>query len=57
MNMKWLLLAGVVILSNGVILTGAAYNRWAPPVQQLTLTERELSLPYWARRSDSENSH
>lgn len=56
MNKKWLLLIGLVALSNTVILAGAAYNRMSPPVQQLSLTERELSLPYWATRGDSENS-
>lgn len=56
MNKKWLLLVGLVVLSNAVILAGAAYNRMSPPVQQLSVTERELSLPYWATRGDSENS-
>lgn len=56
MNKKWLLLVVLVVLSNAVILAGAAYNRMSPPVQQLTLTERELSLPSWAMRGDSENS-
>lgn len=55
MNIKWLLLAGLVVLSNLVVLAGVAYNR-SSMIQELTLTERELPVPYWATRGDSENS-
>lgn len=46
--MKKYLLIGLIILigSNLVALSGVAFNRMGEATTQLTLTERELSLPY-----------
>ena len=46
--MKKYLLIGLIILigTNLVVLGGAAYNRQSDATAQLTLTEREISLPY-----------
>lgn len=44
---------GVVVLANVVVLTGAARNRAGTPEARLTLTERELPVPY---RASEENS-
>ena len=44
----WVLVAGLALiaLSNAVPLLGVAYNRSGTPDSSLTLTERELMLPY-----------
>lgn len=46
--MKKYLLIGLIILvgTNLAALSGVAYNRMGEAIAQLTLTERELSLPY-----------
>jgi hypothetical protein len=36
----------IILLSNAIALGGVAYNRSGQPTSQLTLTERELRLPY-----------
>lgn len=38
--------AGLIVLSNAVVLAGAAYNRSGQPRAVLELSERELALPY-----------
>jgi len=55
--MKKHLLIGLVILigTNLVVLSGVAFNRMGEATTQLTLTERELSLPY-NRGIQKENS-
>ncbi|MCL1058469.1 DUF4824 family protein [Shewanella gelidimarina] len=55
--MKKYLLMGLVILigSNVIALSGVAYNRMGAVTSQLTLTERELDLPY-NRGAQQENS-
>lgn len=46
-NKRTLLLGlAIIVVSNAVALAGVAYNRSGVPTSQLTLTERELSLPY-----------
>jgi hypothetical protein len=46
--MKKYLIIGLVILlgTNLVVLGGVAYNRMGEATAHLTLTERELTLPY-----------
>jgi hypothetical protein len=55
--MKKYLLIGLIILmgTNLVVLSGVAFNRMGEMTTQLTLTERELSLPY-NRGIQKENS-
>ena len=55
--MKKYLIIGLTILlgTNLVVLGGVAYNRMGEATAQLTLTERELSLPY-TRGEYEENS-
>lgn len=55
--MKKYLLIGLTILigTNLAVLSGAAYNRMGGTTAQLTLTERELSFPYY-RGAHKENS-
>lgn len=55
--MKKYLLIGLAILigTNIVALSGVAFNRMGDAITQLTLTERELSLPY-NRFTQKENS-
>lgn len=55
--MKKYLIIGLTILlgTNLVVLGGVAYNRMGEATAQLTLTERELSLPY-TRGKYEENS-
>ena len=36
----------IILLSNAIALAGVAYNRSGAPTSQLTLSERELGLPY-----------
>lgn len=56
--MKWtrLLVAGgiLVLLTNAVVLVGAAYNRGGEPESSLRLTQRELQQDGW--RADKDNS-
>ncbi len=47
--------AGLILLANGVALTGVAYNRSGEPESRLTLSQRELSRP-WAFYGNKENS-
>lgn len=47
--------AGLILLVNAVALTGVAFNRSGEPESRITLTERELSLP-WRYSIESENS-
>ncbi|MDX2464210.1 MAG: DUF4824 family protein [Porticoccus sp.] len=37
---------GLIIITNAIVLAGVAYNRSGEPESTITLTERELSLPY-----------
>ena len=55
LSSRGLFLLGFLMLvaANTVVLTGAAFNRSGEPESQLTLTERELQLPY---RVHAENS-
>jgi len=55
--MKKYLIIGLMILlgTNIIALSGVAFNRMGEPTAQLTLTERELSLPY-NNRAEKENS-
>lgn len=46
---------GLIVLTNAVVLAGVAYNRSGEPDSSITLTERELNLPY-LYGSRSENS-
>jgi hypothetical protein len=49
----------LILVTNFVVLAGVIYNRTGEPSNTITLTERELSLPYsWQGDSvnDSENS-
>lgn len=45
---------GLILLSNAVALAGVYYNRSGAPESRLTLSERELQLPYgdWFQRED-----
>jgi hypothetical protein len=45
---KWLLIGGValIVAMNAFVLAGVAWNRSGEPGSALTLTQRELSLPY-----------
>lgn len=55
-HIKALLLGtGLIILTNAIVLAGVAYNRSGEPDSTITLTERELSLPYYYR-GNAENS-
>ncbi|MDT8385473.1 MAG: DUF4824 family protein [Gammaproteobacteria bacterium] len=55
-HIKALLLgAGLIILTNAIVLAGVAYNRSGELDSTITLTERELSLPYYYR-GNAENS-
>lgn len=45
----------LVVLTNAIVLAGVAYNRSGDPDSSITLTERELRLPYRYSRND-ENS-
>jgi len=44
--------AGLVLLTNAVVLIGVAYNRGGEPEAEITLTEREIPLSYGAFQSD-----
>jgi hypothetical protein len=45
--------AAIILATNAVALSGAAYNRSGEPDSTLELTERELHLPYdWTRDRD-----
>ena len=37
---------GLIIVTNAIVLAGVSYNRSGVPEATITLTERELSLPY-----------
>jgi hypothetical protein len=55
-HIKALLLGtGLIIATNAIVLAGVAYNRSGEPDSTLTLTERELSLPYYYS-GNAENS-
>jgi Domain of unknown function (DUF4824) len=49
---RFLLSAGLVILTNAFVLIGVAYNRASEPEAEITLTERELPLAYGAFQTD-----
>lgn len=55
--MKWsrtLLLGGaLILLTNAVVLGGAAYNRSAEPESQLRLSQRELQQNRWSQNKDN----
>lgn len=42
----WLAGLAILVLTNAIALAGAAYNRRGEPEAVLTLTERELGVPY-----------
>jgi hypothetical protein len=44
--------AGLVILTNAIVLIGIAYNRGGEPEAEITLTEREVPLSYEAFQSE-----
>jgi len=47
-NKRTLLMGlGIILLSNAIALAGVAYNRAGEATSRPTLTERELSLPYY----------
>jgi hypothetical protein len=48
---------GLILLSNVVALAGVYYNRSGVPHSSLTLTQRELHLPYgnWLRHEENSN--
>jgi hypothetical protein len=46
----------LVLVVNGFVLVGVAYNRSGDPDSQVVLTERELRLPYYLGRSERENT-
>ncbi len=54
----WLLWLGaaLILATNAVALGGAAFNRSGSPQAALTLTERELALPWPAWRQQDEDS-
>ena len=55
-HIKALLLGtGLIIATNAIVLAGVAYNRSGEPDSTITLTERELSLPYYYS-GNAENS-
>ena len=43
----------LILLTNAVALLGVAYNRSGTPESRLTLSQRELQLPYGAMTEDS----
>ena len=46
--------AAIIVTANAVALGGAAYNRSGEPDATLSLTERELAIPYdWGRARDN----
>jgi len=48
--------AALILATNAVVLGGVAYNRSGTPESTLTLTQRELRLPYHLYGGKSENS-
>lgn len=48
--------AGLIVLTNAVVLGGVAYNRSGEPQSRLQLSERELSRDISLLQDDSENS-
>lgn len=55
-HFKALLLGtGLIVATNAIVLAGVAYNRSGEPEATITLTERELSLPYYYS-GNTENS-
>lgn len=59
-NLRTLLAGiGLILLTNAVVLAGVAYNRSGQPESSVTLTERELALPFYygaLYNASSENS-
>ncbi len=50
----WIAGLGLIILTNALALAGVAYNRSGEPVARVTLSERELNLPYyWGREREN----
>ncbi|GMR20989.1 MAG: DUF4824 family protein [Gammaproteobacteria bacterium] len=50
----WIAGLGIIILTNALALAGVAYNRSGEPVARVTLSERELNLPYyWGRKREN----
>jgi len=47
--------AGLILLANAVALTGVYFNRSGEPESRMTLSQRELSMP-WGWGMDKENS-
>jgi hypothetical protein len=55
-HIKALLLGtGLILATNAIVLAGVAYNRSGEPESTITLTERELGLPYYYS-GNTENS-
>ena len=52
---SWVVGAGLILITNAVVLIGAAYNRSAPPDSVLRLTQREARPSYrsWGIRENS----
>jgi len=47
-NLRTLLAGiGLILLTNAIVLAGVAYNRSGTPESSITLTERELALPFF----------
>ncbi len=49
----WLAGLAVILSTNLLVLGGAAWNRSGSPESVLTLSERELVLPYWTRTREN----
>ena len=55
-NMRAMMIGvGLIIVTNAIVLAGVSYNRSGEPESTITLTERELRLPYRYSGND-ENS-
>ncbi|MDT8388158.1 MAG: DUF4824 family protein [Thiogranum sp.] len=51
---KWFAGLGIIVLTNAIALAGVAYNRSGEPDTVITLSERELRLPYsWRLERES----
>lgn len=49
----WITGLALIVITNAVVLLGAAWNRSGSPESQLELTQRELRLPYWRMNRES----
>lgn len=55
LSSKTLFILGFVLLiaTNGIVLSGVAFNRSGEPDAVVVLSEREINLPYWTPRENS----